>query len=106
MHEVVVASASSLKLPAIRLQEIDQRAATNASNLLSSRLHQLTPLPKDELALKRNINQIAKAVSGGGDGSGTVRGEFCSALRDNIQGALNASLASWAGGMTVTTSNV
>jgi hypothetical protein len=78
------------------------RPATYASVLLRSHLRQLTPLPKDELlALKRsvaelgsigrNINQIARAVSGGGEVPGSLRGEFwamlkiCSALRDNTK---------------------
>jgi hypothetical protein len=57
------------------------RPATYASVLLRSHLRQRTPLPKDELlALKRSIaelgsigrhiNQIARAVSGGGASSG------------------------------------
>jgi hypothetical protein len=56
-----------------------------ASVLLRSHLRQLTPLPKDELiALKRsiaelgstgrNINQIARAVSGGVEVAGSLRG--------------------------------
>jgi hypothetical protein len=78
-------------------------------------LRQLAPLPKDELlALKRsiaelgsigrNINQIARAVSGGGEVPGSVRGEFsamlkiCVALRENTKALLNANLASWAAG--------
>jgi hypothetical protein len=91
------------------------RPATYASVLLRSHLRQLTPLPKDELlALKRsiaelgsigrNINQIARAVSGGGEVPGSLRGEFwamlkiCSALRDNTKALLSANLASWAAG--------
>jgi hypothetical protein len=63
---------------------------------------QLTPLAKDELlALKhsiselgsigRNINQIARAVSGGGEVPASVRRDFwampkiCSALRGNTK---------------------
>ena len=60
-----------------RAEARGMRPATYASVLLRSHLRQLTPLPKDELlALKRsiaelgsigrNINQIARAVSGGG----------------------------------------
>ena len=91
------------------------RPATYASVLLRSHLRHLTPLPKDELlALKRstaelgsigrNINQIARAVSGGGEVPGSLRGEFpamlkiCSALRDHIKALLSANLASWAAG--------
>ena len=91
------------------------RPATYASVLLRSHLRQLTPLPKDELlALKRsiaelgsigrNINQIAKAVSGGGEVPSSVRSEFlamlkiCTALRDNTKALLNANLSSWAAG--------
>jgi hypothetical protein len=75
-------------------------------------LRQLTPLPKDELlALKRsitelgsigrNINQIARAVSGGGEVPGSLRSEFwamlkiCTALRDNTKALLNANVTSW-----------
>ncbi len=93
------------------------RPATYASVLLRSHLRQLTPLPKYELlALKRsiaelgsigrNINQIAKAVSGGGEVPGSVRTEFlamlkiCTALRDNTKALLNANLTSWAAGHT------
>jgi hypothetical protein len=78
-------------------------------------LRQLTPLSKDELlALKRsiaelgsigrNINQIARAVSVGGEVPGSLRGELwamlkiCSASRDNIEALLSANLASWAAG--------
>ena len=61
-----------------RAEARGMRPATYASVLLRSHLRQLTPLPKDELlALKRsiaelgsigrNINQIARAVSGGGE---------------------------------------
>jgi hypothetical protein len=52
----------------------------------------------------RNINQIVRAVSGGGEVPGSLRGEFpamlkiCSALRDNIKALLSANLASWAAG--------
>jgi hypothetical protein len=91
------------------------RPATYASVLLRSHLRQLTPLPKYELlALKRsvselgsigrNINQIARAVSGGGEVPGSVRREFwamlkiCMALRDNTKALLNANLASWTAG--------
>src|ERR1700728_2213683 len=98
-----------------RAEARGMRPATYASVLLRSHLRQLTPLPKDELlALKRsiaelgsigrNINQIAKAVSGGGEVPGSLRGEFwgmlkiCSALRDNIKTLLSANLASWAAG--------
>jgi hypothetical protein len=98
-----------------RAEARGMRPATYASVLLRSHLRQLTPLPKDELlALKRsiaelgsigrNINQIARAVSGGGELPGSLRGEFpamlkiCSALRDNIKALLSANLASWAAG--------
>jgi len=98
-----------------RAEARGMRPATYASVLLRSHLRQLTPLPKDELlALKRsitelgsigrNINQIAKAVSGGGEVPGSVRVEFramlkiCLALRDNTKALLKANLASWAAG--------
>jgi hypothetical protein len=100
-----------------RAEARGMRPATYASVLLRSHLRQLTPLPKDELlALKRsiaelgsigrNINQIARAVSGGGEVPGSLRGEFwamlkiCSALRDNTKALLSANLASWAAGHT------
>jgi hypothetical protein len=98
-----------------RAEARGMRPATYASVLLRSHLRQLTPLPKDELlALKRsvaelgsigrNINQIARVVSGGGEVPGSLRGEFwamleiCSALRDNTKALLKANLASWAAG--------
>jgi hypothetical protein len=98
-----------------RAEARGMRPATYASVLLRSHLRQLTPLPKDELlALKRsvaelgsigrNINQITRAVSGGGEVPGSLRGEFwamlkiCSALRDNTKALLKANLASWAAG--------
>jgi hypothetical protein len=98
-----------------RAEARGMRPATYASVLLRSHLRQLTPLPKDELlALKRsiaelgsigrNINQIARAVSGGGEVRGSLRGEFpamlkiCTALRDNIKALLSANLASWVAG--------
>jgi hypothetical protein len=100
-----------------RAEARGMRPATYASVLLRSHLRQLTPLPKDELlALKRsitelgsigrNINQIARAVSGGGEVPGSVQGEFramlkiCLALRDNTKALLKANLASWAAGYT------
>jgi hypothetical protein len=93
------------------------RPATYASVLLRAHLRQLTPIPKDELlALKRgitelgsigrNINQIARAVSGGGEMPGSLRSEFwamlkiCTALRDNTKALLKANLTSWAAGHT------
>ena len=98
-----------------RAEARGMRPATYASVLVRSHLRQLTPLPKDELlALKRsvaelgsigrNINQIARAVSGGGEVPGSLRGEFwamlkiCSALRDSTKALLKANLASWAAG--------
>jgi len=98
-----------------RAEARGMRPATYASVLLRSHLRQLTPLPKDELlALKRsitelgsigrNINQIAKAVSGGGEVPGSLRSEFwavlkiCTALRDNTKALLRANLTSWAAG--------
>ena len=100
-----------------RAEARGMRPATYASVLLRSHLRQLTPLAKDELlALKRsiselgsigrNINQIAKAVSGGGEVPGSLRSEFgamlkiCTALRDNTKALLKANLASWAAGYT------
>jgi hypothetical protein len=100
-----------------RAEARGMRPATYASVLLRSHLRQLTPLPKDELlALKRsitelgsigrNINQIAKAVSGGGEVPGSLQSEFwamlkiCTALRDNTKALLSANLTSWAAGYT------
>jgi hypothetical protein len=91
------------------------RPATYASVLLRAHLRQLTPLPKDELlalkrsiaelgAIGRNINQIARAVSGGGELPGSMRVEFsamlriCEAMRDSTKALLKANLASWAAG--------
>jgi len=108
-------SADDRLLLDARAESRGMRPATYASVLLRSHLRQLTPLPKDELlALKRsiaelgligrNINQIARAVSGGGEVPGSVRGEFpamlkiCLALRDNTKALLKANLASWAAG--------
>jgi hypothetical protein len=93
-----------------RAEARGMRPATYASVLLRSHLRQLSPLPKDELlALKRsitelgsigrNINQIAKAVSGGGEVPGSLRCEFwamlkiCTALRDNTKALLEADRA-------------
>ncbi|MGA9027674.1 MAG: hypothetical protein WB440_16595 [Steroidobacteraceae bacterium] len=87
-----------------RAEARGMRPATYAAVLLRSHLRLLAPLPKDELlALKRsiaelgsigrNVNQIARAVSGGGEVPGSLRGEVvailkvCSALRDNTRGA-------------------
>jgi hypothetical protein len=78
-----VAAEDRLLLDA-RAEARGMRPATYACVLLRAHLRQLTPLPKDELlALKhsiaelgsigRNINQIAKAVSGGGEVPGSVR---------------------------------
>ena len=108
-------SAEDRLLLDARAEAHGMRPATYASVLLRSHLRQLTPLPKDELlALKRsiaelgsigrNINQIARAVSGGGEVPVSVRVEFramlkiCSALRDNTKALLKANLASWAAG--------
>jgi hypothetical protein len=94
-----------------RAEARGMRPATYASVLLRSHLRQLTRLPKDVLlALKRsvaelgsigrNINQIARVVSCGGEVPGSLRGEFwamleiCSALRDNTKALLKANLAS------------
>ena len=100
-----------------RAEARGMRPATYASVLLRSHLRQLAPLPKDELlALKRsiaelgsigrNINQIARALSGGGELRGSMRMEFsamlkiCEAMRDNTKALLKANLASWAAGHT------
>jgi hypothetical protein len=100
-----------------RAEARGMRPATYASVLLRSHLRLLAPLPKDELlALKRsiaelgsigrNINQIARVLSGGGEVPGSVRSEFwamlkiCTALRDNSKAPLNANLTSWAAGHT------
>lgn len=95
-----------------RAEARGMRPATYISVLIRSHLRMLAPLPKDELlALKRsigelasigrNINQIAKAVNGGGRAPGSVREEFramlkiCGALRDNTKALLTANLTSW-----------
>jgi hypothetical protein len=110
-------SADDRLLLDARAEARGMRPATYASVLLRSHLRQLTPLPKDELlALKRsiaelgsigrNINQIARAVSGGGEVRGSLRSEFwamlkiCTALRDNTKALLSANLTSWAAGYT------
>jgi hypothetical protein len=89
------------------------RPATYASVLLRAHLRQLTPLPEDELlalkrsiaelgAIGRNINQIARALSGGGELPGSMSVEFsamlkiCEAMRDHTKALLKANLASWA----------
>ncbi len=98
-----------------RAEARGMRPATYASVLLRAHLRQLTPLPKDELlalkrsiaelgAIGRNINQIARAVSGGGELPGSMRVEFsamlriCEAMRDSTKALLKANLASWAAG--------
>jgi hypothetical protein len=98
-----------------RAEARGMRPATYASVVLRSHLRQLAPLPTHELlalkrsiaelgAIGRNVNQIARAVSGGGEVPGSLRGEVgailkvCSALRDNTRALLNANLASWATG--------
>lgn len=98
-----------------RAEARGMRPATYASVLLRAHLRQLTPVPKDELlalkrsiaelgAIGRNINQIARAVSGGGEVPGSMRPEFsamlkiCEAMRDNTKALLKANLASWAAG--------
>ena len=100
-----------------RAEARGMRPATYASVLLRAHLRQLTPLPKDELlalkrsiaelgAIGRNINQIARAVSGGGELPGSMRVEFsamlkiCEAMRDNTKALLKSNLASWAAGHT------
>jgi hypothetical protein len=110
-------SADDRLLLDARAEARGMRPATYASVLLRSHLRQLTPLPKDELlafkrsiaelgSIGRNINQIAKAVSGGGEVPGSVRGEFramlkiCLALRGNTKALLKGNLASWAAGYT------
>jgi hypothetical protein len=55
-------------------------------------------------SIGRNINQIAKVVTGGGELPGSLRSEFwamlkvCSALRDHTKALLKANLASWLAG--------
>ena len=100
-----------------RAEARGMRPATYASVLLRAHLRQLTPLPKEELlalkrriaelgAIGRNINQIARAVSGGGEVPGSMRGEFsamlkiCEAMRDHTKALLKGNLASWAAGHT------
>jgi len=108
-------SADDRLLLDARAEARGMRPATYPSVLLRSHLRQLTPLPKDKLlALKhsiaelgsigRNFNQIARAVSGGGEVPGSLRSEFwavlkiCTALRDNTKALLRANLTSWAAG--------
>ncbi len=98
-----------------RAEARGMRPATYASVLLRSHLRKLTPLPKDEyLALKRsiadlasigrNINQIAKAVIGGGRIADSAGAEFRAmlkiwvALRDNTKSLLKANETSWVTG--------
>jgi hypothetical protein len=108
-------SADDRLLLDARAEARGMRSATYASVLLRSHLRQLTPLPKDELlafkrsiaelgSIGRNINKIARAVSGGGEVPGSLRSEFwamlkiCTALRDNTKALLIANLTSWAAG--------
>jgi hypothetical protein len=91
-----------------RAEARGMRPATYASVLLRAHLRQLAPLPKDELlalkrsvaelgAIGRNINQIARALSGGGELRGSMRMEFsamlkiCEAMRDNTKGSCGVS---------------
>lgn len=90
-------------------------SATYASVLVRAHLRSLAPLPKDELltlkqavselsAIGRNLNQIARAASGGARVAGVGHEEFrailkiCEALRDHTKSLIKANAASWASG--------
>ena len=108
----------------IRLRADDQRllheraiargmpAATYVSVLTRSHLHQLTPLPKEELlglkravselgSVGRNLNQLARAAHRGERMAGPLREDVkvmlqvCVGLRNHIKDLLAANLRSW-----------
>lgn len=87
-------------------------SATYVSVLVRAHLRSLAPIPKDELvalkrsvaelgAIGRNLNQIARAASGGDRIVGPTREDLraflkvCEALRDNVKGLIRANVNTW-----------
>lgn len=85
--------------------------ATYVSVLVRAHLHDLAPLPKDELlalkrsvaelgAIGRNLNQMAKAANAGGR-SVPERDDLramlkvCEGLRDHVKALIKANVSSW-----------
>jgi hypothetical protein len=107
----------------VRLRADDQRLlkeraaarsmapATYVSVLVRAHLHDLAPLPKEELlalkrsvaelgAIGRNLNQIARATNAGGrvaPGRDDLRAmlKVCEGLRDHVKGLIKANVSSW-----------
>lgn len=107
----------------VRLRADDQRLlkeraaarsmapATYASVLVRAHLHDLAPLPKDELlalkrsvaelgAIGRNLNQMAKAANAGGrvaPGRDDLRVmlKVSEGLRDHVKALIKANVSSW-----------
>lgn len=90
-------------------------SARYVSVLVRSHLHELAPLPRDELvalkratselgAVGRNLNQIARAANQGIRVGGIGHDEFrailkiCEALRDHTKNLIKANAASWVSG--------
>jgi hypothetical protein len=87
-------------------------SATYVSVLLRAHLHNLAPLPKDELvtlkravaelgAVGRNLNQIARAANSGDRVVGPTREDLraiikvCEVMRDNVKGLIRANVNAW-----------
>jgi hypothetical protein len=107
----------------VRLRPDDQRLlseraaarsmapATYVSVLVRAHLHELAPLPKDELlalkrsvaelgAIGRNLNQIAKVANSGArtaPGRDDLRAmlKVCEGLRDHVKLLIKANISSW-----------
>lgn len=107
----------------VRLRADDQRLlkeraaarsmapATYVSVLVRAHLHDLAPLPKEELlalkrsvaelgAIGRNLNQMARAANTGGrtaPGRDDLRVmlKVCEGLRDHVKALIKANLSSW-----------
>jgi len=85
--------------------------ATYVSVLVRAHLHELAPLPKEELlalkgsvaelgAIGRNLNQLAKAANVGSriaPGRDDLRAmlKICEGLRDHVKSLIKANLSSW-----------
>src|ERR1700683_3705418 len=95
-------------------------SATYVSVLLRSHLHNLAPLPKEELlalkrsvaelgAIGRNLNQIARAGNQGAKPAGPGRDDLkamlrvAEGLRDHVKALLRANQLSWEKGHAETT---
>lgn len=107
----------------VRLRPDDQRLlreraaarsmapATYVSVLVRAHLHDLAPLPKEELlalkrsvaelgAIGRNLNQLAKAANAGGrivPGRDDLRAmlKVCEGLRDHVKSLIKSNVSSW-----------